>query len=199
MIFFTEAIKLENRILQNLEYHHDRANRTASKFYGTEIDLFAIQDSLPTGVGLGLYKCRVVYGTKIEKIEYIPYVLTEKKRVGFVVDNGVDYSYKYEDRSRLTNLIRSSGCDDVIIIKNGMVTDASASNLVFESASGEELVTPADCLLGGTKRQYLIDKGIVKEKPISIDEVRSYQKVYFISSMIDLKDNVQIDVQDLIV
>lgn len=197
MKFFTEAIKLQDGVLVNLEYHQSRVDRTTQFFKRSKVDLLKLRDCLSADVATGLFKCRVVYGAKIEKVEFIPYVLSKKKTVSFVRGDEVDYSFKYEDRSVLTKLVQSSGCDDVIIVKDGLVTDASASNLVFESASGI-LVTPSSCLLAGTKRQYLIDKGVINEVPIRIDEVKNYRKVHFISSMIELEDDVLIDVQDLL-
>ncbi len=54
--------------------------------------------------------------------------------------------------------------DDIIITKNGNITDSSFSNLVFESSDGA-LFTPETYLLeGGTKRKFLLKNGIIREK-----------------------------------
>lgn len=98
-----------------------------------------------------MFKCRVVYGRDIGKVEYIPYVRRRIEKVGVIRDDAIDYSYKYTDRSRLNILLRDSGCDEIVIVRRGLVTDASAFNLVFESADGL-LRRPVRCWPGRNGR-----------------------------------------------
>jgi len=46
--------------------------------------------------------------------------------------------------------------DEVVFIKNGMVTDCSIGNLLF--FDGHEWITPYIPLLKGTQRAFLLDK-----------------------------------------
>jgi len=195
-MIFTEAIKLKDGFLHNLEYHQTRVNQTTTHFYGdANINLMLLQDTIPDNARKGLFKCRVVYSNKIHNIEYVPYIFKKIRNVGIVADNTIDYSHKFANRDQLNTLLTDSGFDDIIIIKNGLVTDASASNLIF--ISDEALVTPIDFLLPGTKRQYLLDKGIIKEKRISLEDIHNYHRIAFINAMIDIEDSISISVNEL--
>ena len=83
-----------------------------------------------------------------------------------LVDGGaLDYAFKYEDRSALMRLTRQKGiCDDILITKDGFITDTSYSNVVLENSEG--LFVPHTYLLNGTRRQRLLADGIVQERPI---------------------------------
>ena len=83
-------------------------------------------------------------------------------------------------------LLRDSGCDEIVIVRRGLVTDASAFNLVFESADG--LFTPAGPLLAGTKRQELLERGLIAARRIEAQELGDYLNVRFINTMTDLKE-----------
>lgn len=196
MIQFSEAIKLKDGKFYNLEYHQERASRTIDTFYKKQIDLYAIENLIPNHAQVGMFKCRVVYNDKIENVEFIPYSFKSIKKVGIIADNSIEYSHKYVDRDNLNKLLKVSGCDDIIIIKNGFVTDSFSANLVFESSEG--LFTPSNNLLPGTKRQLLLDRGIIREKTIAVEDIKYFEKVYFINAMIDLEDDISIDTKSLI-
>lgn len=193
---FSEAIKLKDGILYNLEYHQCRVERTLCQFYGTTIELSALNDTIPEYAKTGFYKCRVIYNDRIQKIEFIPYNYRIIQKVGIISDNTIVYDYKFADRTHLNRLLDQSGCDDIIIIKNGMVADSFSSNIVFQSGYG--LYTPASCLLHGTKRQYLLDNGIIKEKKISMEDIKKYNRVFFINAMVDLEDGLSVETSTLI-
>ena len=109
----------------------------------------------------------------------------------------LDYSFKYADRTEWNALLeQKTGCDDILIVKNGYITDTSFSNVVFENETG--LFTPSTYLLAGTKRQSLLQKGIIKEAEISIENIGLYSKLYLINTMIDIEDNLCIDTSLLI-
>lgn len=192
---FSEAIKLKDGILYNLKYHQERVDRTLLRFYGTRIDLAILNEMIPENKKTGLYKCRIVYGCQIECVEFIPYSLRSIKKVCIVSADDIEYSCKYTDRCYLNRLLETSGGDDIIIVKNNLVTDSFAANLVFESQSG--LYTPNSYLLQGTKRQYLLDKEIIKEKEIYMEDITKYSRVFFINALIDLEDNVFVDIASL--
>lgn len=196
MKLFSEAIKLKDSILFNLDYHQERVNRTLHTFYQTEIDLSVIRDSIPPLMKNGLFKCRVLYSDKIEKIEFIPYCFRNIQKVGVLTDNEIDYSYKYADRGNLNKLLQKSGCDDIIIVKNGLVTDASSSNLVFKTPKG--LFTPKEYLLPGTKRKQLLERKKIIERSIRVENIQTFDAVYFINAMIDMEDDIKVQTSSLI-
>lgn len=190
---FSEAIKLKDGKLYNLPYHQERLDKTQIRFGGTKIDLSEILSDIPIYAQTGLFKCRVEYGYSVEKIEFIPYSFRKILRVGIVIDDSIDYNFKYTNRENLDSLLKKSGCDDIIIVKQGLITDASSSNLVFRSTEG--LFTPESYLLQGTKRQHLIEKRVIVEKRITIDDISSYSHIHFINAMIDIEDDIFIETE----
>ncbi len=190
---FSEAIKLKDGVLYNLPYHEMRMKRTIENFSGKSFPLLI---DIPEDKKKGLYKCRIVYSNKILSIEFIPYSFRVVRNLSLVRNNLIDYSHKYTDRIELNTLLTQSGCDDIIIIKNGFITDASSSNLVFEDRTG--LYTPNTYLLRGTKREYLLDRGIIKECTIKEKDIEKYDFVYLINAMIDLKDEIKIPITKIV-
>lgn len=193
---FSEVLKLQDGELYNLPYHQERVNNTTHRFYGTDIDLSGLERIVPEDAKKGLYKFRLLYGERIESFECIPYSVKAKKRVGIVFDDKIEYGYKYADRGALNRLLKQPGYEDVIIIRNGCVTDSLFCNLVFESAEG--LFTPQTYLLPGTKRKYLLDREIIRERFIRFEDICRYDRLHFISAMIELEDGVAIPVASLL-
>jgi len=87
-------------------------------------------------------------------------------------------------------------CDDIIIVKNGFVTDSFAANILF--LDGVQWITPTTPLLNGTKRQFLLDQGIIAEKEIREEDIRTYQKVGLINAMIDFDEMPVIDIDSIV-
>ncbi|MCQ2200422.1 MAG: aminotransferase class IV [Paludibacteraceae bacterium] len=172
--------------------------RTTQHIFASDIVLPDLAKMIPKDAEKGKYKCRIVYGKDIESVEFSPYEAKIRQSVAIATDDNIDYTYKSTNRDALRNLVAKSGADDVIIIRNGKVTDASYCNLVFENDKGE-LFTPKDALLKGTCRQRLIDKGIVKECEIRREDIFSYRFVYFINAMMDLDECQKIEVKQIIV
>lgn len=193
---FSDAIKLKDGVLYNLDYHQMRVNRTLQQFYGTTIDLSVLNEMIPEDKKAGFYKCRIIYSRQIDAVEFIPYNFRTIKKVRVVQDDQIEYSYKYADRNGLNELLEKSGCDDIIIVKNNLVTDSFSSNLVFQSASG--LYTPDSCLLQGTRRQYLLDQNIIQKKKVNLEDIPQYDRLFFINAMVDLEDNISISIYKLI-
>lgn len=194
-MLFTEVIKLKDEVLYNLEYHKARVARTLAAFGMSQIDFAMVEDAVPSNCTNGLYKCRVLYSNKIEKIEFTPYIFRKIENVELVADNNIEYSYKYADRDRLNALKAASSCDEIIIVKEGFITDSSYTNLVFKQ--GKEYFTPKECLLPGTKRQALLDAGIIKLVSIRPKDLASYESVHFINAMIDLEDNISCSIRSI--
>jgi 4-amino-4-deoxychorismate lyase len=80
---------------------------------------------IPEECRQGLFKCRVTYGPDIESIEFEPYRKRTVRSLKLVVSDEIEYSFKFKDRSALEALFAQRGdCDDIIIVKNGLVTDS---------------------------------------------------------------------------
>ena len=183
-----ESLKLKDGIVQNLEYHQNRMNRSMGELFphAPKINLKKVI-SIPENCTSGVFKVRVLYGSGIEKIEIEPYVFRIIQSLKVVHHESVDYHLKYTDRQILQELFtQRENSDDIIIIKDGFVTDSFAANLLF--FDGEKWYTPTTPLLMGTKRQLLIDQGIISEKEIRKEDIRSYQKVGLINALIDFEE-----------
>lgn len=101
-----------------------------------------------------------------------------------VADDTITYDYKSTDRSRLNALVAQKGnCDDIIIVKHGLLTDTSFTNLaIFD---GKHWLTPRHPLLPGTKRAALLDKGMIQEADITLEDLRNANKVSLFNAMIE--------------
>lgn len=187
---FIETIKVKDGIFYNIPLHLDRLQKTTYKFFKTKPRLELSEEMIPEHLKSGLIKCRVLYSSQIISIEFETYTLKKIETLAIVEDNAVDYKYKSVNRGFLNKLYtqRSNNASDIIISKDGFITDTSYANLVFEGRDG--LFTPSSYLLAGTKRRYLLERGIIKEKNIKVTDLDSYSKVYLINAMIDLDDEV---------
>lgn len=190
---FSEAIKVRDGVFFNLDLHRARMNRTAMHHFGRGVTLDLVHDMVPAELRTGLVKCRVVYGKQVERVEFTPYAFRAIRSVALVHDDAIEYTFKSTDRSRLDSLRREAGTDDIIIIKNGLVTDSSFANIVLEFPDGT-LHTPSTPLLAGTKRERLLRDGIIAEREIREADLRAAAKIYMINAMIDLKDNQTLNI-----
>jgi 4-amino-4-deoxychorismate lyase len=188
MCQLVESLKLKDGIVQNLEYHQNRMNRSMEELFPDAASInLGTAISIPENCKSGVFKVRVVYVSGIEKIEIEPYVFRTIQSLKVIHHKSVDYHLKYTNRQILQELFaQRENCDDIIIIKNGLVTDSFAANLLF--GDGKKWFTPTTPLLKGTKRQLLIDQGIISEKEIREEDIRLYQKVGLINAMIDLEE-----------
>ena len=181
---FIETIKLLDGEFYNLEHHQSRLEFTFSRFFNglDTVNLKRELDEIPRPM-LGLFKCRVVYEEKINKITFQPYTIKPIQSLKLVEANDIEYNFKFENRDQLNHLYNLKGsADDIIIIKNGLVTDSSYANLIFKR--GDDWITPESPLLLGTMRQKLIDENKIKSDAILIDEISKYEKVKLINSML---------------
>ena len=115
--------------------------------------------------------------------------------VALVRADGLDYRYKYADRSTLEELRRGSGCDEVVLLQEGFLTDSSFSNIVLGDASG--LYTPDRPLLAGTRRAELLRTGRVTARPIRAEELKHYAYLWFVNAMVGLEDDLCFSVKNI--
>lgn len=194
--YFIETIKVVDGRFLNLTYHMDRMNRTMISFFNTTMFVELWIGDIPEELRTGVVKCRITYSHCSVNVEYERYHMRKVNSLKLTEDNSIDYSFKYADRSSLIRLLEQKGdCDDILIVNDGFITDTSYTNIVLKNSSG--LYTPSTCLLAGTKRQLLIDRGFVKEKDIHLADLQRYDQLYLINAMIDIEDNVSIPVNCL--
>ncbi len=194
---FIETIKLLDGQLYNMNYHQQRMDRTVYHFFHSkvEVDLrhHLSHFNLPQK---GFFKCRIIYERKILSLRILPYTIKPIMSLKVVEANEIQYKHKLEDREELTSLFdKRENCDEVIIVKNNRVTDASYANLAFKR--DDKWFTPITCLLNGTMRQNLIDQRKIKPKTISIDDIGRFEKVKLINSMLGFEGE-ELDVSKIV-
>lgn len=198
MCQLVESIKLKDGEILHLSYHQDRMNRSVEELYAGTVPIdLAKAIVIPENFRSGLFKVRVLYRQTIEKVEIEPYNFRTIESLKVVQHESIDYHLKYTDREILQHLYALRGnCDDIIIIKNGLVTDSFAANLLF--FDGQNWLTPTTPLLKGTQRQFLLDQGIIAEKEIREGDIRSYQKVGLINAMVDFDEMPVININRIV-
>jgi 4-amino-4-deoxychorismate lyase len=192
-----ETLKLKDGQIRNLAWHQNRMNSAMSELFpdSEKINL-ANSIFIPEDCNSGIYKVRVLYGSAVEKIEIEPYQFRIIQSLKVVHHESVDYHLKYTNRQLLQELFaQRKDCDDIIIIRNGFVSDSFAANILF--FDGEHWITPTTPLLKGTKRQFLIDQGIISEKEIKEENIAGYQKAGLINAMIDFDEMPVIPVNQI--
>ena len=199
MYQLVETIKINNGTPENLEFHDSRMKKSLSDLFGIRkgFDLNAIL-KVPYKLSGGIVKCRIVYDTEIRETTFQPYVIRPVNSLRLVEDNEIDYRYKYADRSSLDALFEKRGsCDDILIIKNGYVTDTYYANIVFKSTDGG-WVTPESCLLKGTRRTCLLEKNLIRETVIRVSDLTNFNEARLINAMIDICDTDGISIRNLL-
>lgn len=178
-----ETIRICDGTPENLRLHEKRLNFSRHRLYGStgEISL-ADHISIPDDCHRGIYRCRVIYEESIISVEFIPYQPAAVRTLKVVHADEIDYGLKYLDRTSLTGLIDHDVADDVLIVKNGCLTDTSYSNIVF--TEGRKWVTPDTPLLQGTMREKLLREGAIKEERITPDDLGRFTHFRLINAML---------------
>ncbi len=194
---FLECIQLKEGQLSLLPYHQERINKTCFHFYQQipkwDLDSSLIPEKLPKS---GHYKVRLVYDLNHCQIEWMPYHFRPIQTLQVLEADTIDYAFKYQDRNALDLLFQKRGkADDIIIIKDGGVTDGYYANLAFLKKG--QWFTPENPLLPGVKRAFLLDQGKLKTAQIRPADIFGFEKVAFINAMIDLEDQIWVDSKDV--
>jgi len=176
---YFETIRCEDDEVLNLEYHQKRISRTIGKNINLGEYIYPPSDEL--------LKCKVIYNVdEVLDISYCPYKPRIVKSFKIVVDDNIKYLYKAVNREYIDNLYKQKeNCDEIIIIKDGFVTDTSIANIAIYKDG--LWLTPKKPLLLGTTRDRLLENNSIKEANISLDELLNCEKLALMNAMIDFK------------
>lgn len=196
MCLLIETIRIEDGKLQNISFHNERYNRSRKELFGLnpEPGLDTIIN-IPPSISKGRYKCRILYSTEIMSITFSEYTIKKLNTLQMVEDNSIEYAFKFHDRKHIEKLKEDIKADDILIIKNGFITDTSYANIVFRD--GNKWITPATPLLCGTMRSKLLH-----EKKVHLEEIRKSDIILFksariINAMIDLEESPSINISNI--
>ena len=164
MCRFIETIRLENGEVRFPEDHEKRMNATREHFWPGEPPLHLADYIQPEPMS-GRVRCRVTYGREIQRVEYFAYHPRMVRSLQCVETSGLDYHYKYADRS--------------VLIANVALWN------------GSEWHTPEIPLLEGTHRNRLLRSGLLKPRAIRLEDLAGYQSITLFNAMLDF-DEVQL-------
>ena len=174
---YLETIKALDGKLYNLSYHQKRLEATLPNAK------IVLQD-IVTPPQTGLFRCRVIYDDTNYEVTYHPYKKRDIKSLKLVFDDTIEYSKKYSDRSAINALMEQKlSCDDILIIKNGLISDTSIANIAFKYKN--EWLTPKKPLLKGTTRARLLQNHQMLEADISLKDLEKFSQVALMNAMID--------------
>jgi 4-amino-4-deoxychorismate lyase len=186
-----ETIKVENGKLQNMQFHAERFARSRELLFHLPSEhLLENCIKIPDEARKGIFKCRVIYSDRIHSVEFIPYLPRIIHSLQLVYDEDIDYSFKFEDRSRIETLKHKTGADEILIVKNGLITDTSFSNIVF--FDGRRYLTPSIPLLRGTRRARLLSEGRIEEAHLRPDDILNFSHAFLINAMTGLEEGLPI-------
>jgi 4-amino-4-deoxychorismate lyase len=185
MCRFFESIKLTDGVFYRLKLHQERVNRAFSACYPNEESIrifeYLNQFAIPQD---GTYKCRIVYDSDFISLDIVPYVRREIKSIRLVDTDMESYAYKLEDRTGFNEAFAMRGeCDEVLLVKNGFLTDTSYSNIALYD--GTNWFTPRIPLLYGVNRAELLDSGKLIEKDIAATDLKNYEQIALFNAMIE--------------
>ena len=178
-----ETIKVEEGEAFHLSYHNQRFNSSRKSLFGINgpLDL----GKYITPPDNGLYRCRVLYDREIQKIEFLPYQPKPIQKIA-LLSNDLSYPFKYADRTAFNRLLDASpGCDEILIVQQGFLTDTTIANIAFLQEG--QWITPECPLLKGTTRQRLINEGFLTPKAIRTDEIDHFDGFALMNAMLGFK------------
>ncbi len=197
MCQLVETIKCFNGKIFNLKYHQIRFNYTRKKIFNLTDELLLSEAIIiPPENEKGLFRCRVVYSSKIELIEFVPHQYRPIKSLRLVESTDINYNFKYTCRENLDQLFARRGLsDDIIIVKDDLITDSYTANLIF--FDGKKWWTPDTPLLLGTQRERLLSEGKIFPRKITIGDLTLYQKAGLINAMQSLENMPIVDINQI--
>jgi 4-amino-4-deoxychorismate lyase len=197
MSLLLETIKVVDGKFCNLFYHEQRMIRSLEMLCGVEDDIilddFLHELATPKQ---GVFKCRIVYDERTKEVEFIPYKIRPVNKLKIIENDRVNYEFKYADRKQIDKLFEErDGCDDILIVRKGEVTDTSYANIVFKRDN--DWITPWSPLLKGTMRQKLIEENKIIPEKILFEDLPTFKSFKLINAMLEF-DAPEIDVSNIV-
>lgn len=180
-----ETMLIEDGEVFLLERHLERLRKSAAYFgFKNPLDLDLKIPSETAKLKLNLRK-----DGRIEtEITEVP-DLRGSKRVALAsapVDSSNRFLFHKTTRRDFytEQLAQRPDCDDIIFWnERGEITESTIANVVVQIA-GQMFTPPVNCgLLSGTFRAYLLEKGEIEERVITIDELKNAEELYLINSV----------------
>jgi len=195
---FLESIGVYEGQAPLLPYHQARVDRTFAAFYPGQkpLDLLELWQKInfpPEKV-----KWRIQYNALEQKAEICAFPERKIEYLQVVKDDTIEYAYKFTERDRLDVLYREKAepADEILIIRNGLLTDAYYYNVVVKI--GAQLLTPRKPLLAGVMRAYCLGEGLIQPADIRLEDLAEAKGVYLINALHPLERAAFIEQEHMI-
>ncbi len=177
-----ETIKIVNGTALWLEFHNERLNSSRKALFNAK-DTIDLKKFIRIPFQDGIYRCRVIYAETIESIEYIQHQTRSFRCFKIVEADNLVYNFKYLNREQLNRLFMlRRQADDILIIKQGLVTDTSIANVAFWYE--DKWFTPATPLLKGTTRERLLKEKQIVTAKIQISDLKKFSKMAIMNALL---------------
>lgn len=197
MYHLFETISIREGMAENLPWHQQRLEASYMTLFGMAPGFVLAEVlSIQPECRQGHFRCRLDYNRQIKEIKFIPYLVKEITSLKLVEDNTIDYRHKFADRRQLDQLYALRGsCDDVLIVKNGLITDTSYANVILWN--GRQWLTPSEPLHPGTCRARLIHNNLISVATIKASELHLFKELKLINAMRGIEDMKAIPVDNI--
>lgn len=192
-----ETICIENGAFQRVYLHEERMNLARKELFGCTnsihlMDYLSVNESIANQK----MKCRVIYSEEIIDVGYERYPERRIRSLKLVSDDSIVYNYKYRNRVELNNLLASRGnADEILIVKNGRITDTSFTNIVF--LKNGIWYTPEFPLLKGTRREHYLRTEKIRELDIIPGDLSQFEEARLINSMRSIEESEPIEIANI--
>ena len=193
-----ETIRWADGQFAHLERHQSRLDDSQKAVFGHQVSVIDLQMTLAESManydfGKQVMKCRVIYGRKLERIEFVPYRKKTIVHLQCIYIDAHKELHKWEDRSCYQVLLAQKGnADEILIIRDGNVTDISYANVALYD--GLTWWTPAQPFLKGVTLTRLLETGVLQPKFIHVNDLSEYQKIRIFNAMIPWESALDVDI-----
>lgn len=184
-----ETLCIENGQVQNLALHQQRYENSLREFYaGQPYKIFSLAKILQKNTTLWanlqspIIRCRINYNATQYHLQCFPYQRKTYQRFQPVICDDIDYHLKYSNRAIFNELLKQKGdCDEIIIVKQGKITDCTIGNLILRQ--GSQWFTPDSPLLIGTQRSKLLKERKIIERKILLSDLPLFEEIRLINAL----------------
>jgi len=193
-----ESIAVHDGVIQHEQWHQKRFIKSYQGVYNCSPNHSLLEGvEVPEVYRVGHVKLRISYNQDESFVEFQNYEPKQIQSLRLVDGDELNYQFKFQDRTTLNKLFEQrKTCDDILIVKNKLITDSSYANIVFYD--GEHWLTPKLPLLDGTARARLLSEGLIKEAEITVSDLASYGAFKLINAMRDFEKVKEGKVKDII-
>lgn len=176
-----ESIRVDGGQTHLLHYHQARIERSYRQLFQKKCS-WKLESMLPDLPITGLHKLRFLYNDRAFTFELVPYNARKIETLKCVEINTYNYDLKLTDRSGIDQAFALRGdCDDVLMTKNGLLTDTSYCNILL--FDGTDWITPEKPLFKGVQREYLLDQKMVRVDSIHKRDLHLYIRFQLINAL----------------